>query len=56
MHLALRTVEATTHGMAKYVPVASATLMEAELEALSKALNNPKRPGLRLLRSKVLLS
>lgn len=37
--------EATTHGMAKYVPVACAgPLMEAELEALSKALNNPKRP------------
>ena len=37
--------EATTHGMAKYAPVACAgPLMEAELEALSKALNNPKRP------------
>jgi phosphoglycerate kinase len=37
--------EATTHGMAKYVPIACAgPLMEAELEALSKALNNPKRP------------
>jgi phosphoglycerate kinase len=37
--------EATTHGMAKYASVACAgPLMEAELEALSKALNNPKRP------------
>lgn len=37
--------EATTHGMAKYAPIACAgPLMEAELEALSKALNNPKRP------------
>jgi phosphoglycerate kinase len=37
--------EATTHGMAKYAPIACAgPLMEAELEALTKALNNPKRP------------
>lgn len=37
--------EATTHGIAKYAPVAVAgPLLAAELDALGKALNNPKRP------------
>ena len=37
--------EATTHGMAKYAPVAVAgPLLAAELDALGKALHNPKRP------------
>jgi phosphoglycerate kinase len=37
--------EATTHGMAKFAPVACAgPLMAAELDALSKALGNPARP------------
>jgi phosphoglycerate kinase len=37
--------EATTHGMAKYAPVACAgPLMAAEIEALSKALEHPARP------------
>ena len=37
--------EATTHGMAKYAPIACAgPLMEAEIDALSFALNDPKRP------------
>ncbi len=37
--------EATTHGIAKFAPVACAgPLLEAELEALGKALENPKRP------------
>ncbi|VVE84253.1 phosphoglycerate kinase [Pandoraea sputorum] len=37
--------EATTHGIAKYVPVACAgPLLAAELEALGKALNAPARP------------
>ena len=37
--------EATTHGIAKYAPVACAgPLLCAELEALGKALANPKRP------------
>jgi phosphoglycerate kinase len=37
--------EATTHGIAKYAKVACAgPLMAAEVEALSKALGNPKRP------------
>ncbi|MBU6488805.1 MAG: phosphoglycerate kinase [Burkholderiales bacterium] len=37
--------EATTHGIAKYAPVACAgPLLAAELEALGKALGNPKRP------------
>ncbi len=37
--------EATTHGIAKYAPVACAgILMGAEIDALSKALHNPKRP------------
>ncbi len=37
--------EATTHGMARYAPIACAgPLMEAELDALTKALSDPKRP------------
>lgn len=37
--------EATTYGMAKYATVACAgPLMAAELDALGKALTNPKRP------------
>jgi phosphoglycerate kinase len=37
--------EATTHGVAKYAPVACAgPLMSAELEALGKALAQPARP------------
>jgi len=37
--------EATTHGIAKFAPIACAgPLLEAELEALGKALENPKRP------------
>ena len=37
--------EATTHGMAKFAPIACAgPLMAAELDALGKALNNPARP------------
>jgi phosphoglycerate kinase len=37
--------EATTHGVAKYAPVAAAgILLMAELDALSKALLNPARP------------
>ena len=37
--------EATTHGMAKFAPVACAgPLMAAELDALGKALDNPRRP------------
>jgi phosphoglycerate kinase len=37
--------EATTHGIAKYAPVACAgILMGAEIDALTKALTNPKRP------------
>ncbi|MBI2316875.1 MAG: phosphoglycerate kinase [Betaproteobacteria bacterium] len=37
--------EATTHGVAKYAPVACAgPLMTAEIEALTKALENPARP------------
>jgi phosphoglycerate kinase len=37
--------EATTHGVAKYAPVACAgPLMSAELEALGKALAHPARP------------
>jgi phosphoglycerate kinase len=37
--------EATTHGVAKYAPVACAgPLMAAEIEALSKALEHPARP------------
>ena len=37
--------EATTHGIAKFAPVACAgPLMAAELDALTRALANPKRP------------
>jgi len=37
--------EATTHGIAKFAPVACAgPLMAAELDALSKSLGNPGRP------------
>lgn len=37
--------QASTHGVAKYAPVACAgPLLVGELEALGKALNNPKRP------------
>jgi phosphoglycerate kinase len=37
--------EATTHGIAKFAPVACAgPLLAQELDALSKALANPKRP------------
>ena len=37
--------EATTHGIAKYAPVACAgPLLAAELEALGKALEHPQRP------------
>ena len=37
--------EATTHGIARFVPIACAgLLMSAEIDALSRALGNPKRP------------
>ena len=37
--------QASTHGVAKYAPVACAgPLLAAELDALGKALGNPKRP------------
>ena len=37
--------EATTHGIAKYAPVACAgPLLAAELDALGKALHHPERP------------
>ena len=37
--------EATTHGIAKYAPIACAgPLLAAELEALGKALDHPRRP------------
>lgn len=37
--------EATTHGIARFAPVACAgPLLEAELEALGRALHDPKRP------------
>src|SRR3989338_5815030 len=37
--------EATTHGMAKFAPVACAgPLMAAEIEALTRALDHPARP------------
>jgi len=42
--------EATTHGIAKYAPVACAgPLLWAELEALGKALKEPKRPLLAIV-------
>ncbi|OFZ73090.1 MAG: phosphoglycerate kinase, partial [Betaproteobacteria bacterium RBG_16_64_9] len=37
--------EATTHGIAKFAPVACAgPLMAAEIEALTRALDKPARP------------
>jgi len=37
--------EATTHGMAQYAPIACAgPLMQAELQALARVLENPARP------------
>jgi phosphoglycerate kinase len=37
--------QASTHGVAKYAPIACAgPLLAAELDALGKALDNPKRP------------
>lgn len=37
--------EATTHGMARFAPIACAgPLLEAELDALGRALEEPKRP------------
>lgn len=37
--------QASTHGVAKYAPIAcAAPLLSGELEALGKALDNPKRP------------
>jgi len=42
--------EATTHGIAKYAPVAVAgPLMAAELDALGKALGSPQRPLLAIV-------
>ena len=42
--------EATTHGIAKFAPVACAgPLMAAELDALGKALTNPVRPLLAIV-------
>jgi phosphoglycerate kinase len=42
--------EATTHGIAKYAPVACAgPLLAAELDALGKALGQPKRPLLAIV-------
>jgi phosphoglycerate kinase len=42
--------EATTHGIAKFAPVACAgPLMAAELDALGKALHNPARPLLAIV-------
>jgi phosphoglycerate kinase len=42
--------EATTHGIAKFAKVACAgPLMAAEIEALSRALGNPKRPLLAIV-------
>ncbi|MEO8629054.1 MAG: phosphoglycerate kinase, partial [Betaproteobacteria bacterium] len=42
--------EATTHGIAKYAPIACAgPLLAAELEALGKALNEPARPLLAIV-------
>ena len=42
--------EATTHGIAKFAPIACAgPLMAAELDALGKALSNPKRPLLAIV-------
>ncbi len=37
--------QASTHGIARYAPIACAgPLLEAEIRALSKALDNPKKP------------
>jgi phosphoglycerate kinase len=42
--------EATTHGVARFAPVACAgPLMAAELDALTRALANPKRPLLAIV-------
>ncbi|MBC8119907.1 MAG: phosphoglycerate kinase [Burkholderiaceae bacterium] len=42
--------EATTHGIAKYAPVACAgPLLSAEIAALAQALTNPKRPLLAIV-------
>ncbi len=42
--------EATTHGIAKFAPIACAgPLLAAEIEALGKALGNPKRPLLAIV-------
>jgi phosphoglycerate kinase len=42
--------EATTHGIAKYAPIACAgPLLAAEIDALSKALLEPKRPLLAIV-------
>ncbi|HXF65560.1 MAG TPA: phosphoglycerate kinase [Burkholderiales bacterium] len=42
--------EATTHGMAKYAPIACAgPLMAAEIEALARALERPARPLLAIV-------
>ncbi len=42
--------EATTHGIAKYAPIACAgPLLAAELEALGKALNDPAHPLLAIV-------
>ena len=42
--------QASTHGVAKYAPVACAgPLLTAELEALGKALDNPARPMLAIV-------
>jgi phosphoglycerate kinase len=42
--------EATTHGMAKYAPIACAgPLLAAEIDALSRALHAPKRPLLAIV-------
>ncbi|GAB4481518.1 MAG: phosphoglycerate kinase [Burkholderiaceae bacterium] len=42
--------EATTHGIARYAPIACAgPLMAAEIDALGKALDNPKRPLLAIV-------
>lgn len=42
--------QASTHGVARYAPVASAgPLLSAELDALGKALDNPARPMLAIV-------
>lgn len=40
---------ATTHGLAKLLPAYAGRLMEAELDALSKALESPQRPVVALV-------